>query len=143
MGKFRNFVLGTTALVGLAATTATSALAEGFEIREQSAWGQGASYAGVAAGGSLSSMFWNPATMTHSSLAMNGHARMIRPTPVQKITFSALFIPALRGEHRKYLADAQKEFQSSQCSRLQCKIHFQATEKTPADIRPSKPRQDR
>ena len=51
MGKFRNFVLGTTALVGLAATTATSALAEGFEIREQSAWGQGASYAGVAAGG--------------------------------------------------------------------------------------------
>jgi long-chain fatty acid transport protein len=53
MGKFRNFVLGTTALVGLAATTATSALAEGFEIREQSAWGQGASYAGVAAGGTL------------------------------------------------------------------------------------------
>jgi long-chain fatty acid transport protein len=75
MGKLRNFVLGTTALVGLAATTATTALAEGFEIREQSAWGQGASYAGVAAGGSVSSMFWNPATMTQTGpfgLEMSG-----------------------------------------------------------------------
>ena len=42
----------------------TSAHAGGFAIREQSTYGQGASYAGVAAGGSLSSMFWNPATMT-------------------------------------------------------------------------------
>ncbi len=74
MGKFRNFVLGTTALVGLAAT-GTSAFAAGFEIREQSAWGQGASYAGVAAGGSVSSMFWNPATMTQTgafALEMSG-----------------------------------------------------------------------
>ena len=38
--------------------------AGGFAIREQSAYGQGSSYAGVAAGGALSSMFWNPATMT-------------------------------------------------------------------------------
>ncbi|MGB6860650.1 MAG: outer membrane protein transport protein, partial [Pseudolabrys sp.] len=33
-------------------------------LREQSAYGQGTSFAGVAAGGALSSMFWNPATMT-------------------------------------------------------------------------------
>jgi long-chain fatty acid transport protein len=38
--------------------------AGGFALREQSAYGQGSSYAGVAAGGDLSSMFWNPATMT-------------------------------------------------------------------------------
>src|ERR1700761_9505451 len=75
MGKFRSFILGTTALIGLAATTATSALAEGFEIREQSAWGQGASYAGVAAGGAGASIFWNPATMTQTgpfALEMSG-----------------------------------------------------------------------
>ncbi len=42
----------------------TDANAGGFAVREQSAFGQGSSYAGVAAGGSLSSMFWNPATMT-------------------------------------------------------------------------------
>jgi long-chain fatty acid transport protein len=38
--------------------------AGGFAIREMSSKGQGSSYAGVAAGGDLSSMFWNPATMT-------------------------------------------------------------------------------
>ncbi len=51
---------------GVAALVAATsdANAGGFALREQSAWGQGTSYAGVAAGGSLSSMFWNPATMT-------------------------------------------------------------------------------
>src|SRR6476620_1117350 len=84
MGKFRNFVLGTTALVGLAATTATSALAEGFEIREQSTWGQGASYAGVAAGGSVSSMFWNPATMTQTGpFALEASGSLLFPQASQ------------------------------------------------------------
>lgn len=51
-----------TALTALLSFDA--ALAGGFAIREQSAAGQGASFAGVAAGGSPASMFWNPATMT-------------------------------------------------------------------------------
>lgn len=43
----------------------TSALAGSFAIREQSTVGQGASFAGIAApGNGLSSMFWNPATVT-------------------------------------------------------------------------------
>ena len=50
-------------LVALVAVTG-AANAGGFAIREESAWGQGASFAGVAAGGSSSAMFWNPATMT-------------------------------------------------------------------------------
>jgi long-chain fatty acid transport protein len=50
-------------LVALIAVTG-AANAGGFAIREESAWGQGASFAGVAAGGSSSAMFWNPATMT-------------------------------------------------------------------------------
>ncbi|MQA67450.1 MAG: transporter, partial [Alphaproteobacteria bacterium] len=42
----------------------SEALAGGFAIREQSVYGQGASFAGIAAGGALSGMFWNPAVMT-------------------------------------------------------------------------------
>jgi long-chain fatty acid transport protein len=38
--------------------------AGGFGSRQQSAYGQGTSFAGVAAGGSLSSMFWNPANLS-------------------------------------------------------------------------------
>ena len=54
------------ACIGFLGITAASPTAEagGFAIREQSTYGQGVAYAGVAAGGSLSSMFWNPATMT-------------------------------------------------------------------------------
>jgi long-chain fatty acid transport protein len=35
-----------------------------FANRQQSAYGQGTSFAGIAAGGSLSSMFWNPANLS-------------------------------------------------------------------------------
>ena len=49
---------------GVLLAASTAANAGGFAVREQSAWGEGSSYAGVAAGGSLSAMFWNPATMT-------------------------------------------------------------------------------
>jgi long-chain fatty acid transport protein len=50
--------------IGVLLAATAGANAGGFAIREQSAWGQGTSYAGVAAGGDLSAMFWNPATMT-------------------------------------------------------------------------------
>ncbi|MGI9405832.1 MAG: OmpP1/FadL family transporter [Hyphomicrobiaceae bacterium] len=40
--------------------------AGGFAIREQSTSSQGASFAGSAAGGDLSSMFWNPAALAAS-----------------------------------------------------------------------------
>jgi long-chain fatty acid transport protein len=50
--------------VGVATITVGAAQAGGFAIREQSAYGLGSAFAGIAAGGALSSMFWNPATMT-------------------------------------------------------------------------------
>jgi long-chain fatty acid transport protein len=50
--------------LGLLIIATAQANAGAFAIREQSTYGQGTSFAGVAAGGSLSSMFWNPATMT-------------------------------------------------------------------------------
>ena len=90
MGKYRNWIMGTTALVGVA-VSGTCAFAEGLEIREQSAWGQGASYAGVAAGGSVSSMFWNPATMTQTGpFAMEVSGSLIFPQASQTGT-AALF----------------------------------------------------
>src|SRR3954470_12860706 len=52
------------ALLG-AAAAASSAEAGGFGVREQSAYGQGSSFAGMAApGDSISAMFWNPAAVT-------------------------------------------------------------------------------
>jgi len=49
----------------LTALSCGAAQAGGFALREQSAAGQGSSFAGAAAGGAgLGSMFWNPATMT-------------------------------------------------------------------------------
>jgi long-chain fatty acid transport protein len=50
--------------IGVLLAATADANAGGLAVREQSAYGQGSSFAGVAAGGSLSSMFWNPATMT-------------------------------------------------------------------------------
>jgi long-chain fatty acid transport protein len=47
------------ALVACAAASETQA--GGFGVREQSTYFQGDAYAGVAAGGDISSMFWNPA----------------------------------------------------------------------------------
>jgi long-chain fatty acid transport protein len=60
------FVWGTVTVVGISLLGASAVHAGGFALREQSAYGLGSAYAGVAAGGgtSLSSMFWNAATMT-------------------------------------------------------------------------------
>src|SRR5471030_1800833 len=64
--SFRGMKAVLLACSGIAALIAATADANagGLAVREQSAWGQGASFAGVAAGGSASAMFWNPATMT-------------------------------------------------------------------------------
>lgn len=60
----RFIALAAVSCAALVVATGTS-LAGSFAIREQSATGQGMSFAGMAAGGGgLSSMFWNPATIT-------------------------------------------------------------------------------
>ena len=79
-------------------------------MREQSAYGQGTSFAGVAAGGALSSMFWNPATMTQvpgiqSESAVSGLLPYCAHTPgagsalgavsaARQIRQSGAFVPA-------------------------------------------------
>jgi long-chain fatty acid transport protein len=50
------------------AAMASTALAGGFSVREQSTEAQGSSFAGVAAGTEgLSAMFWNPATLANNN----------------------------------------------------------------------------
>jgi len=61
---YRTLTRSALGAIGLALLTSTAATAGGLAIHEQSVYGQGASFAGIAAGGALSSMFWNPATMT-------------------------------------------------------------------------------
>jgi long-chain fatty acid transport protein len=56
-------LLACSGITALIAATA-DANAGGLAVREQSAYGQGSSFAGIAAGGDLSGMFWNPAVMT-------------------------------------------------------------------------------
>lgn len=66
MSGFKGRLLLMSGAVALGALTAASpALAGAFGLREQSAVGQGMSFAGMAAGGgdSLSGMFWNPAVV--------------------------------------------------------------------------------
>src|SRR4051812_50126254 len=62
----RSLALAAVSLGALAAAT-TGATAGAFALREQSATAQGQSFAGAASGsGGLSSIFWNPATITMS-----------------------------------------------------------------------------
>lgn len=56
-----------TASVAFIVAGVSLANAGAFGLREQSAYGQGSSFAGVAAGGSLSSSFWNPATLAEAT----------------------------------------------------------------------------
>ena len=63
---FRKILLTGVAAGSIMAATG-AAQAGGFALREQSAGGMGAAFAGVAAGaGGLSAMFWNPATLTNN-----------------------------------------------------------------------------
>lgn len=59
---FKMTLRGAVSGVALAAVS-TAAMAGGFAIREQSSVFQGSSFAGNAAGGALSSSFWNPAAL--------------------------------------------------------------------------------
>ena len=64
IGHTRAFIPLTTVALLIALAGASPAAASGFQLRDQSASGQGNAYAGIAAGGSdISSMFFNPAAM--------------------------------------------------------------------------------
>ncbi|WP_425086811.1 OmpP1/FadL family transporter [Stappia sp.] len=73
------------------AFTAGEALAGGFALREQSAYYQGMSFAGYGTTGpSISSMFWNPATLTGAGAGwtFEAHNSVIVPTSEVTGTFT-------------------------------------------------------
>jgi long-chain fatty acid transport protein len=84
-------LLRASSALGLFLLIGTQANAGGFALREQSAYGQGTSFAGIAAGGALSSMFWNPATMTQfSGKAFESDVSAVLPKSTQSYTSSTL-----------------------------------------------------
>jgi long-chain fatty acid transport protein len=74
-------ILAGTSIAALTAVLATSASAGGFAIREQSVESQGASFAGSAAFGGLSSMYWNPAAAANKDgMNFDSNYTVILPT---------------------------------------------------------------
>ena len=87
-------VLRAGSALGLLVVATAQADAGALAVHEQSAFGQGASYAGVAAGGSLSTMFWNPAVMTQfagvqSASSYSGFLPSVKNSPTSG-TYAAL-----------------------------------------------------
>jgi long-chain fatty acid transport protein len=100
MDAMRKYIksLGVTAgLLGMI----SAAHAGGFSLREQSAEGQGASFAGVAAGTEgPSGLFWNPATMTQHTgqgLLSESNVNLIIPYSRAKDGGTAPGVPAAGG----------------------------------------------
>jgi len=62
LNKYRSSL--TCLAVAVACSVAPVANGAGFGLKEQSAYGQGSSFAGVAAGGAISTSFWNPANFS-------------------------------------------------------------------------------
>lgn len=86
----KNALLFATSAIALSAV-AGNAFAGGFALREQSAYYQGMSFAGNGTtGDSISSMFWNPATLTGAGqgLVSESHSAFIVPQSDINGTFS-------------------------------------------------------
>ena len=80
LGRVR-LVIWLCFMAGTALPVLSVAHAGGFGVRQQSAYGQGTSFAGMAAGGSLSSMFWNPANLSDVDEAeLEATATVVLPT---------------------------------------------------------------
>jgi long-chain fatty acid transport protein len=97
MTSRREYLLGTAAICAIVAS-ATAVSAGGFAVRQQSVSSQGASYAGAAAGGDLSSMFWNPAAATvKPGPGLNSESHYSLMIPHAEINVTSSSNPAFLG----------------------------------------------
>lgn len=88
-------IVAATAALGI---SASSALAGGLEVREQSTFFQGMSFAGAAAAGdSLSSMFWNPATASIAKPGLTTESNFALIVPRSDLTLDSVFVPPAAG----------------------------------------------
>jgi long-chain fatty acid transport protein len=85
--------------------TSVDAQAGGFAIREQSADWLGVSFAGVAAGGAPSSLFWNPATMTQLP-GVSGEINATGILPSSKFASTVSPLLGLVPDSNQNIADA-------------------------------------
>ena len=86
--------------LGFLVIATAQASAGALAVHEQSAFGQGASWAGVAAGGSLSTMFWNPAVMTQfagvqSASSYTGFYPNVKNSPAAGSTYFGSALPTI------------------------------------------------
>jgi long-chain fatty acid transport protein len=93
-GRGIAFLRAGTAL-GFLVIASAQANAGGLAVHEQCVYGQGSSFAGVAAGGALCSMFWNPASMTQvegivSETDVSGIFNYANNTPTAGVLVGAL-----------------------------------------------------
>lgn len=95
-GPMRRGIVALALTVGLAGI-AGDADAGGFAIREQSAYSQGWSFAGAAAGGpGISGMFWNPAIVTNArGVTADSSYTLIAPN--SELTGTSAFGPGVSG----------------------------------------------
>jgi len=91
--RMKNSILLAGVAVAVLTTGIGGSLAGGFAVREQSVYGQGASFAGIAAGGALSGMFWNPAVMTQFA-GFNTESGLSGIIPKTEHSFSASALAA-------------------------------------------------
>ncbi|GGE85248.1 transporter [Stappia taiwanensis] len=88
--RIKNALLAVSALTAVG--IATEASAGGFALREQSSYYQGMSFAGYGTTGpSISSIFWNPATITGApdGLTFEAHNTLLMPTAKMDGTFTS------------------------------------------------------
>lgn len=98
MTLYRGHLLGTVALCALVAGASTVS-AGGFAVRQQSVSGLGAAYAGSAAGGDLSSMYWNPAAVTvKTGPGLNSESHYSLMSPNAEVTVNTSSNPAFLGQ---------------------------------------------
>lgn len=89
--RWAGLALRAGSALGFVVAATAVAHAGAFAIREQSAYAQGTSYAGIAAGGDLSGMFWNPAVMTQFAGKWSASdLAIIMPHATQDYTSSGL-----------------------------------------------------
>jgi long-chain fatty acid transport protein len=92
----RSALVASTAIV-LCSVAVDSATAGGFAIREQSAQFQGASFAGSAAGGGLSSMYWNPAALGQAGTGLTYESHFAVIFPQAEVTVETYQAGAFNG----------------------------------------------
>jgi long-chain fatty acid transport protein len=82
-------------VLGAIGVSVSEAQAGGFQLQEQSTYFQGTSFAGAAAGGPVSSMFWNPATLTLQGAGLTSETDATVIFPKSFITPSAASIAGI------------------------------------------------